>query len=389
MFILLMGIFWITIIGSNYPSQLLSKILFDFEDNLYNFLHLIKSPTILTDMIVYGIYHTVSWVVAVMLPPMAIFFPIFSLLEDFGYLPRIAFNMDKCFQKCNSCGKQALTICMEFGCSAVGVTGAIIIDSKRERLIAILTNCLVPCNGKFPTMIALITLFFTGLKTTPLNIFSQSFFLTLIIVFSIILTFIISKLLSIIILKGEQSSFILELPPYRKPQIIKVIINSIFSKILLVLFRAITVAAPAGIILWILANTKIGENNLFICLSNFITPFATLIGMDGEILLAFILGFPANEVIFPILIMIYQSSSHLSQIDRLNTIRDLLIDNNWTMKTAVIVLIFFLVHFQCSTTCLTIKKETNSIKWTVIGFLIPTIVGIFLCFILNTVWQLF
>ena len=266
MVLLLFLVLWITIVGANYPSDFLYDLFFKFEKVLYKFLIFIHLPKIVINALVYGIYRVLAWVVAVMLPPMMIFFPLFTLLEDLGYLPRIAFNMDNIFKKCNSCGKQALTMIEGFGCNAVGVTGARIIDSPRERLTAILTNAFVPCNGRFPLLISLISMFLIT------NTMFGSFILTLFILFGIFITFIISKILSKTILKGETSSFTLELPPYRRPQIIKVIIRSIFDRSLFVLKRAVIISAPAGFIIWMFANIYIGDASILKICTNFLNP---------------------------------------------------------------------------------------------------------------------
>jgi len=376
-------IFWITIVGANYPSELLSSLLFSFQDNLQSICNICHLPVWLNDLIVNGIYKTVAWIVSVMLPPMAIFFPLFTILEDSGFLPRIAFNMDSLFKKASAHGKQALTMCMGFGCNACGVIGARIIESPRERLIAILTNNFVPCNGRFPMLISIITIFLVGNSLFPFNSLLSAFYLTLIIVVGIITTLLISKLLSKTLLKGITSSFVLELPPYRRPQIGKVIIRSIFDRTLFVLGRAISVAAPAGIIIWLMANVYLGGSTLLTHCSNFLNPVAHLIGLDGVILLAFILGFPANEIVMPLIIMSYLSETSMIQLDNLDALRNLLILNGWTMKTAICTMLFSLFHFPCATTCLTIKKETNSLKWTLISFVLPTIVGMLCCFVVN------
>jgi len=384
MIILLAIIFWITLIGANYPSELLSQLFFYLEEHLLNLFSFIHIPAWITDMLVLGVYRVLTWVIAVMLPPMAIFFPLFTLLEDIGYLPRIAFNLDNQFKKCNACGKQALTMCMGFGCNAVGVMGARIIDSPRERLIAIITNNFVPCNGRFPTLIAVISMFFTY------NFFgAQVMFLTLIIIIGILVTFMISKILSMTILKGEPSSFILELPPYRKPQVGKVIIRSILDRTLFVLSRAVLIALPAGLVIWIFSNIMIGELSIFSHCANFLHPFAHMIGLDGTILLAFILGFPANEIVLPIIIMAYMSTGNLLKLHNLVELKSLLIDNGWTWITAVSVMLFSLMHWPCSTTLLTIKKETESWKWSFVSFIIPATIGILICFLFTTIARLF
>ena len=386
MLILFLFVFWITITGANYPSELLSNFLFSLEEPLYNILSFL--PDFIRNTIVYGGYRVLAWVVSVMLPPMAIFFPLFTILEDLGYLPRIAFNLDRFFKKCSACGKQALTMCMGFGCNAVGVTGCRIIDSKRERLIAILTNSFVPCNGRFPMIIAIITIFFVGLNNTFTSSLLSALLLVLVICFSVFITLIISKILSKTILKGMPSSFILELPPYRKPQYLKVVIRSIIDRTLYVLGRAVVVAIPAGIIIYILSNVYVGTSSILTICTNFLDPFADLLGLDGVILFAFILGFPANEIVVPIIIMAYMKSGVLIEYESLASLKEILVNNGWTILTAINFIIFALIHFPCSTTLLTIKKETKSIKWTILSFIIPLFVGISLCFIVTSVYRL-
>lgn len=387
--ILLLGIiFWLTITGANYPSQLLSNLLFWIQDKLTLFFVWLGAPEWVEGILIQGMYRTLAWVVSVMLPPMAIFFPLFTLLEDLGYLPRIAFNLDNFFRKCHACGKQALTMCMGFGCNAAGIVGCRIIDSPRERLIAIITNNFVPCNGRFPTLIAVITMFFAGLFVGPLKSIASTAILLLVIILGVFMTLLISRILSKTILKGIPSSFTLELPPYRKPQVGKIIVRSIFDRTLFVLGRAIVIAAPAGIVIWIMANITVGDKSILTHCATFLDPFASAIGLDGYILMAFILGFPANEIVVPIIIMSYMATGSLIEIDNMVELRNLLVANGWTWLTAVCVMLFSLMHWPCSTTCLTIKKETQSIKWTAISFLIPTITGIIICFIVTTVVRL-
>ena len=388
MILLLIFIFYLTIEFSNYPSSLLFDLFSFIEIKLLNLFNYLNAPNWLSSLLVSGVYKVLSWVVAVMLPPMAIFFPLFTILEDLGYLPRIAFNLDGIFKKANTCGKQALTMCMGFGCNAVGVTNARIIDSKRERLIAILTNVFVPCNGRFPSMISLITIFFVGLNSDKFDSFLSVLILISVILLGIFLTFLISFILSKTILKGIPSSFTLELPPYRKPQIFKVIIRSITSKTLYVLGRAVIVAAPAGALIWLISNIQINGLSLLNYISIFLNPLASIIGLDGVILLAFILGFPANEIVIPIIIMTYMKTGQLVDFDNLSNLKDLLITNGWTIKTAICTILFSLCHFPCSTTCLTIKKETGS-KWMLISIILPTLVGIILCFIVNLIFSVF
>ena len=382
MLCLLFLILWITISLANIPSDFLYEKLFWFEDVLYNFL--VKfCPLWLSDMLVHGVYRVLAWVVAVMLPPMAIFFPLFTLLEDFGLLPRIAFNLDKSFEKCSSCGKQALTMVMGFGCNAVGVTGARIIDSPRERLISIITNSFVPCNGRFPLLISLITMFLITDDTTG---FMRALVLILFILIGVVFTFIVSKILSKTILKGVPSSFTLELPPYRRPQIGKVLVRSIFDRTLFVLKRAVLISAPAGLVIWLFSNLTIGKVSILQMFASFLDPFGQFIGLDGVIIMAFLLGFPANEIVIPIMIMGYMSLGMITDMSDLNLLKDLLIDNGWTMVTAICVMLFSIFHFPCLTTIFTIKKETGKWKWALLSFVIPLVIGISLCFLVKTLF---
>lgn len=382
-------IFWLTIVGANVPSEMLASFLFWVEDRLTDFFAYLGTPSWVHGLLVMGIYRTLAWVVSVMLPPMAIFFPLFTLLEDLGYLPRVAFNLDNFFKKACAHGKQALTMCMGFGCNAAGIVGCRIIDSPRERLIAMLTNNFVPCNGRFPTLIAIITMFFAGTVIGPFQSVVSTLLLTGVIVLGVAMTLLISRILSKTILKGLPSSFTLELPPYRKPQIGKVIVRSVLDRTLFVLGRAILIAAPAGMVIWILANIHIGNISLLSHCALFLDPFAKLIGLDGYILMAFILGFPANEIVVPIIIMSYMASGNILELDSLNQLRQLLVSHGWTNLTAVCVMLFSLMHWPCGTTCLTIKKESQSLKWTLAAFLIPTITGIVVCFIVASTARLF
>ena len=385
--LLLLGIiFWITIVGANYPSQLLFELFQNIGDILYDFLAYIKIPRIITNVLLGGGYKVLTWVVAVMLPPMAIFFPLFTILEDLGVLPRIAFNLDNAFRKCNACGKQALTMCMGFGCNACGITGTRIIDSPRDRLIAILTNNFVPCNGRFPTIISIITIFLVGLENGVWSSIKGISVFLLIILFSVISTFWVSKILSRTILKGETSSFTLELPPYRTPKWGSVIVRSVFDKTLHVLWRAVIVAFPAGILIWFLTNIDLGGVSIINHLVNLMEPLGKLMGLDGVILLAFILGFPAKEIVLPIALMIYMSSGELIETNNLIELKKVLVANGWTIKTAICTIIFSLMHWSCSTICLTIYKETKSIKWTLIAILLPTISGIIMCSCISQIY---
>lgn len=417
MILLLLIIFWITISGANYPSQLLFNFLFFIEDKLMDLTTYLGFPEFLQGVLIQGAYRVLAWVVSVMLPPMAIFFPLFTLLEDLGYLPRIAFNLDHSFKKACACGKQSLTMCMGFGCNAAGVTGCRIIDSPRERLIAILTNNFVPCNGRFPSILSIITMFFvTGIlgfqnsSTKPsvnhmqgttdtassttlisnniLKPLLSAVILTSVIVLGVVMTFVVSRMLSKTILKGVPSSFTLELPPYRKPQIGKIIIHSIFDRTLFVLGRAVVIAAPAGFILWLVSNVYIGDSTLLNYCTNFLDPIGRLMGLDGVILTAFILGFPANEIVLPIIIMTYLANGTIMEFDNLTALKQLLVEHGWTTLTAICIILFSLMHWPCSTTCLTIKKETGSLKWTALAFVIPTIIGFVICTIVATIGRI-
>ena len=389
MLLLLLFVFWLTITGANYPSRLLSAGLFRFQDLLTGLFEYLHAPGWLHGILVLGAYRVLAWVVSVMLPPMAIFFPLFTLLEDFGYLPRIAYNLDHSFQRCHSCGKQALTLCMGFGCNAAGVTGCRIIDSPRERLIAILTNSLVPCNGRFPALIALITMFFAGTSSRFSANVLPALILTGIVLLGVTMTFAASAFLSGTFLKGVPSAFTLELPPYRRPQIGKVLIRSILDRTLLVLGRAVRSAAPAGALLWLLANLQFQGTTLLNCLASFLDPFARFFGLDGMILTAFILGLPANEIVLPIILMAYLGQGVLTDYGSLAALKDLLLAHGWTGSTAVCMILFSLFHWPCATTLLTIRKETGSRKWTLLSAVMPTLIGLFFCFLAKNIARLF
>lgn len=387
MFLVLMGIFWLTITGANYPSDLLSTFFFEMEGRIWSLLEFLHLPHIVCEALIEGVYRVLAWVVSVMLPPMAIFFPLFTLLEDFGYLPRVAFNLDKCFQRCHTCGKQALTMCMGFGCNAVGVMGCRIIDSPRERLVAMITNNFVPCNGRLPILITMISIFFVGAAGFWSSFLSAAL-LALFILLGILMTFFTSRILTKTVLRGEASSFTLELPPYRRPQTGKVIVRSVFDRTLFVLGRAVVVAAPAGLLLWVLANVSIQDVTLLAHLSGFLDPFGRALGMDGVILLAFILGFPANEIVIPIIIMSYMAQGSLVDIQDMGVLHQLFVQNGWTWITAVSTMLFALMHWPCSTTFLTIRKESGKMRWTLLSLAVPTIAGIVSCFLFASVARL-
>lgn len=381
--IIMLGIcFYITISGANIPSSWLNKNLFALEKILYDGAASLGLPLLICEALFHGVFRTLSWVIAVMLPPMAIFFPLFTLLEDSGILPRIAFNLDRAFSGCKACGKQSLTMCMGFGCNAAGIVGCRIIDSPRERIIAMLTNVFVPCNGRFPGMISMIAMFLICGSSIASNILS-ALVLTAFILLGIVLTLITSKLLSETVLKGTASSFTLELPRFRRPQFLQVLVRSVFDRTLFVLSRAIVVAAPAGLIIWVCANVSVDGATLLHHLNSFVDPFAKFFGLDGVILIAFILGFPANEIVIPIMLMSYMTGGTLTDISDLSVMRTILINNGWTVLTAVNFITFSLIHFPCSTTVITIHKESGSAKWTLLSVLLPTAIGLLFC-LLNT-----
>ncbi len=384
MLLLLAVVFWITVKGANYPSELLSMLFYDVGLRLEKLLQFIHIPDIVIDALVNGVYRVLSWVVAVMLPPMAIFFPFFTLLEDSGYLPRIAYNLDGPFKCSGACGKQALTMCMGFGCNAAGVVGCRIIDSPRERLLAVLTNSFVPCNGRFPTLIALISMFLVVGSSLGASVLS-AILLTLFVILGILMTFAVTKLLSATLLKGKTSSFALEMPPYRRPEFLKVLVRSIFDRTMFVLSRSVAFAAPAGLVIWLLANISIDGASILSLLASLLDPIGAVMGLDGVIVLAFILGLPANEIVIPIIIMTYLSEKTLVEISDMNVIRELFISNGWTVHTAISMLIFTLFHWPCSTTLMTIKKETGSNLYTLLSFLLPTACGIMLCILYNLI----
>ena len=386
MLLLLTVVLFITIYAANYPSELLSRFLFSLGDRLRALLERLNAGPYLTGALIDGVYTTMAWVVSVMLPPMAIFFPLFTLLEDLGYLPRVAFNLDHCFKKCSACGKQSLCMCMGLGCNAAGVVGCRIIDSKRERLIAILTNAFVPCNGRFPTIIAIISMFFAAPLAKKVRPFAAAGILTLVIVFSVLATFSASYILSKTVLKGESSAFTLEMPPYRVPKIGSVLVRSVFDRTLFVLSRAVCVSAPMGLVIWLLANIKAGDAAIVTHIAQFLDAPGRLMGLDGVVLLSFILGFPANEIVLPVALMCYTSQGVLVNASDISSVFSILTQNGWTAVTGVCFILFSLMHFPCSTTLLTIWKETKSFKWTALSFLVPTVYGIVFCILVNAVF---
>ncbi len=389
MLLMLAGIFYLTVTGANYPSAWLSSFFSWLGEWLARGFLAVEAPPWLTGLLLDGVYRVLTAVIAVMLPPMAIFFPLFTLLEDVGLLPRIAYNLDRPFCRCHACGKQALTMCMGFGCNAAGVVGCRIIDSPRERLLAILTNSFVPCNGRFPTLIAVIAVFFAGSVAGWLGSLYSALLLTLFILLGIIVTFLATRLLAATVLAGKPSSFTLELPPYRPPQLGQILVRSVLDRTLFVLGRAVAVAAPAGALLYLLAHISVGESTLLLTLSTWLEPVGRFLGLDGAILLGFILGFPANEIVLPITLMIYGASGTLPELGGFAEIGQALVQNGWTGGTALCFILFSLMHWPCSTTVLTIQKETGALRWTLLAVLLPTLFGVLLCAAVNGILLLF
>lgn len=380
-------LFWITALGANYPSEWLGELFEYVKSGLYYVFEFIHAPDFITGILIDGVYTTLSWVVSVMLPPMAIFFPLFSLIEDSGYLPRIAFNLDSFFKNSGTNGKQSLTMAMGLGCNACGVTGCRIIQNPKERLIAVLTNNFMPCNGRFPILIAVITIFFTGTAAGFTGSVLTALMLVLIIVLCVVITLLFSKMFSKLIKGAASSGFVLELPPYRKPQICKTLVRSMLDRTLFVLGRAVIVAAPAGAVIWLCANIYIGDYSVLKYVTDFLDPFGRFIGLDGVVVTAFILGFPANETVIPIIIMAYRSSGVLSDFAGYNELYGILSQNGWTAVTGICMIIITICHFPCSTTCLTIKKETGSVKHTLLSMLVPTVIGIILCAVTANIFR--
>ena len=388
MLLFLAIVLWITIVGANYPSKLLSDVFSELEKIIIKGFASLNTPWWIKGVFIDGMYRTLTWVVSVMLPPMAIFFPLFTLLEDVGFLPRIAFNLDNSFHRACAHGKQALTTCMGFGCNAVGVTGCKIIDSPRERIIAILTNNFVPCNGRFSAIILISSAFIRAGAMPFARSFISAFVVLATIILGVLMTLFMSKLLSMTVLKGMPSHFILELPPYRKPKIGDVVVRSILDRTLFVLGRAVMTAAPAGILIWLMANLNVGGVSILNHTADFLNPFANFFGFDGYILLSFILGIPANEIVVPLMIMSYSAQNVLSDAAGAEVIRTIFSDNGWTLLTSINVILFMLMHFPCATTLMTIKKETKSLKWTALAFIIPTLSGLFICFLTTNIAKL-
>ncbi|MDQ0219961.1 ferrous iron transporter B [Peribacillus cavernae] len=378
MIIMLGVVFYLTVAGANVPSSMLAEFFGSLEPYLKSFFDFIHAPDWLFGVLVLGLYRGTTWVISVMLPPMAIFFPTFALLENFGYLPRVAFNMDRLFKQVGAHGKQSLTMAMGFGCNAAAVISTRIIESPRERMLAILTNNFVPCNGRWGTLIVLASLFMAANFTGGLKSFVTTGVIVSIVIFGILVTFFVSWTLSKTALKGVPTHYTLELPPYRRPKFFDTVIRSSLSKSWSVLLRAVKVAAPAAILTWIIANVYIGDTSILMYMVQFLDPFGKLLGLDGYIMLAFLLGLPANEIVLPILLMGYLSTGSLTEVDSLVDLKKIFLEHGWTWLTALNMMLFSLLHYPCGTTLLNIYKETKSAKWTFLAFLIPTVIAIFI-----------
>lgn len=380
MLALLAAVLYVTIAGANVFSDSLARLFGTIETYLTMAFQAMHAPDWLHGLIVLGLYRGTAWVVSVMLPPMAIFFPVFALLENYGYLPRVAFNMDRLFKKAGAHGKQSLTMAMGFGCNAAAIMSTRIIESPRERMLAILTNNFVPCNGRWPTLILLSSLFMAAGYTGGWKTFVTAGVVVAMVLFGIVVTLTVSWVLSKTALRGIPTHYTLELPPYRRPKIMETIIRATLDKSLYVLKRAVTVAAPAGVITWILANLHIGDTTALAAFAHWLDPFAKALGLDGYILMAFILGLPANEIVVPILLMGYLSAGALIEADGLHSLKQLLLDHGWTWLTALNMMLFSLLHYPCGTTLVNIYKETKSAKWTFVAFALPTAIAIAVTF---------
>lgn len=374
-------VFYLTIAGANIPSSMLASFFSWVEGYLSLFFSAVNAPEWLHGVFVLGLFRGTSWVISVMLPPMAIFFPTFALLENYGYLPRVAFNMDRLFKTVGAHGKQSLTMAMGFGCNAAAVMSSRIIESPRERMLAILTNNFVPCNGRWGTLIVLSSLFMAAGFTGGMKSLVTTSVIVGIVLFGIIISFLVSWVLSKTALKGVPTHYTLELPPYRKPKFVDTVIRSSLNKSASVLNRAIKVAAPAGVLTWILANISIGDISILLHIVNFLDPLGKLIGLDGYILMAFIIGLPANEIVLPILLMGYLSTGALIDVDGIEGLKQIFLDNGWTWLTALNMMLFSLLHYPCGTTLVNIYKETKSIKWTFWSFIIPTGIAFLITFL--------
>lgn len=400
MLALLALVFWITITGANVPSRMIATLLIDtLHPVLKSFGTGIGLPWWLSGFLFDGVYLATAWVMSVMLPPMAIFFPLFTLLEDFGYLPRVAFNLDRAFKKCGAHGKQALTMCMGFGCNAAGVVATRVIDSPRERLVAIITNNFSLCNGRWPTQILIATIFLGALAPAAIGGLVSAAAVVAIALLGIVMMFATSFLLTRTVLKGEATTFSLELPPYRPPRVLQTLYTSLIDRTAIVLWRAIVFAAPAGAVIWLISNISVGGASLAQHAVRFLDGPGLLIGLNGVILLAYVVAIPANEIVIPTVLMLtVHTTAALSgagagtgvmfELDSGTAVHDMLAAAGWTVLTGVNLMLFSLLHNPCSTTIYTIYKETGSVKWTLVASLLPIVMGVVVCFLVAQVWRL-
>jgi len=400
MFLMLSLVFWLTVEGANYPSAMLASVLVDMGHPFMKELFFsIGIPDWINGLLIDGGYLAMAWVIAVMLPPMAIFFPLYTFLEDFGYLPRVSFNMDSLYRRAGAHGKQALTTAMGFGCNAAGVVATRVIDSPREKLIAIITNNFSLCNGRWPTQILIASIFIGVLVPSHLVGLVTAGAVVFVALLGIFLSLVVSWALSKTVLKGEASAFTLELPPYRPPRILQTIYTALIDRTIFILWRAILFAFPAGLVIWLVANIFVGDQSIAVHFINFTDPFSLFIGLNGVILLAYIIAIPANEIVIPTILMLTVMSAGITgvgggegvmfELDSANMTRDILIAGGWTTLTAVNLMLFSLLHNPCSTTIYTIYKETRSVKWTVLASVLPVVMGLIVCFFVAQFWRLF
>ena len=399
MLAILTAVFWITIAGANVPSALLANLLLDtIHPALKGLAAGVGMPWWLDGVLLDGVYLATAWVVSVMLPPMAIFFPLFTLLEDFGYLPRVAFNLDALFKAAGAHGKQALTMCMGFGCNAAGVLATRVIDSPRERLIAIITNNFSLCNGRWPTQILIASVFIGTLVPAHLAGLVSAAAVVGIAVLGVVFMFLASWFLSRTMLRGEASTFSLELPPYRSPRVLQTLYTSLIDRTLIVLWRAIVFAVPAGALLWLISNITVAGDSIAQHVISWMNPVGLLLGMNGVILLAYVVAIPANEIVIPTILMLTvltigvtgvgEGAGIMFELTSANAVGGLLKAGGWTLLTAVNLMIFSLLHNPCSTTIYTIYRETKSVKWTAVSTFLPLAVGLTVCFLVAQVWRL-
>jgi len=390
MLVILAVVFWLTIAGANVPSAMLADLFFWIEGHGASLFERLGSPWWLTGFLWHGVYRGLAWVVSVMLPPMAIFFPLFTILEDLGYLPRVAFNLDFLFRRAGAHGKQALTMAMGFGCNAAGVIATRVIDSPRERLVAILTNNFVPCNGRFPTLIMVATIFVGAAVPPVVASLAAAGAVVGVVVLGVFFTLLMSWVLSRTVLRGEASAFTLELPPYRRPSVARIVYTSLIDRTLFVLWRAILTAAPAGAVIWLLGNINVNEVSLATRSAEALAPLGHAIGLDGVILLAYVIAIPANEIVVPTMLMVYMGVGMMTEIDSMQELQTLLVDGHgWTLLTAVNLMLFALLHNPCATTIITIYKETLSVKWATLSALMPLAVAFLVTFLTATIWRQF